>query len=311
MIQPLLSISRILITRVSQRALLAMQLRETQSQPIRRAQNPTASSIQNMGINHCGADIFVPQEFLNRPDIVTVLQQVRRKRVTKRVAPRRLRYPGAPDSLLDRPLQDGFVKVMSASHPPPRVSAEPRSGENILPTPLSWGVGVFSIQRVRQRGPSVFVLQVLLVLPLDLLQVVPQWLPCGCRQHGHDPVRNMQVAEDRPDLFPRQYHRQPPGSSGPDDSLYVAHFFEQDLVIQKQKSIKRLILSGSADAAVGSQTGEEAGNLRLAHLRWVALVMEEDKPLDPADVGFLCFIAVLPGTDGLSDLVEEPGFWCA
>ena len=33
--------------------------------------------------------------------------------------------------------------------------------------------------------------------------------------------------------------------------------------------------------------------------------MEKDKPLDPANIGFLGFIAVLPRTNSLTDLVEQ------
>ena len=36
--------------------------------------------------------------------------------------------------------------------------------------------------------------------------------------------------------------------------------------------------------------------------------MEEDEAFDPADISLLGLIAVLPGTDRLADLVEEPGF---
>ena len=60
--------------------------------------------------------------------------------------------------------------------------------------------------------------------------------------------------------------------------------------------------------AVGSQTGEKAGNLRLAHLCRMALVVEQDKSFDPADIGLLRFIAVLPGTDRRAHLVEQFGF---
>jgi len=40
---------------------------------IRRAMNSLTAAIQDMGIDHRGTDIFVPQEFLNGPDVVAVL----------------------------------------------------------------------------------------------------------------------------------------------------------------------------------------------------------------------------------------------
>ena len=59
------------------------------------------------------------------------------------------------------------------------------------------------------------------------------------------------------------------------------------------------------------ETGEKPGNLRLAHLCRMALVVKEDEPLDPADIRFLCHVAIVPGPDCLADLVEQPWFCCA
>jgi len=38
------------------------------SKPIRRAVDATATTIQNMSVNHCGTYILVGQEFLDRAD---------------------------------------------------------------------------------------------------------------------------------------------------------------------------------------------------------------------------------------------------
>ncbi len=43
-----------------------------------------------MGVNHRGTDISVPQELLNRPDVVSVFQQMCGEGMTQRVAARRL-----------------------------------------------------------------------------------------------------------------------------------------------------------------------------------------------------------------------------
>ncbi len=37
------------------------------------------AGIQNMRVNHGGFSIFVPEEFLDRPDIIALLQQMRRE----------------------------------------------------------------------------------------------------------------------------------------------------------------------------------------------------------------------------------------
>ena len=54
------------------------------------------------------------------------------------------------------------------------------------------------------------------------------------KQRGHDPIRTVKLAENRPDLFPRQYYRQAAGSSSPDDSLHVTDLFVPDGVGAKK-----------------------------------------------------------------------------
>ncbi len=69
-----------------------------------------------------------------------------------------------------------------------------------------------------------------------------------------------------------------------------------------------MVLGRGADTAVGSQAGEKAGNLRLAHLSRMALVVEQDKTLDPTDISVFGFDAVVPRTNRFPYLIEELGF---
>ena len=57
------------------------------------------------------------EQLLNRPDVVTILQQVRRERVAEGVAARRLRDARPADRVLDRALQDGLVEVVPSVLP--------------------------------------------------------------------------------------------------------------------------------------------------------------------------------------------------
>ena len=52
---------------------------------------------------------------------------------------------------------------------------------------------------------------------------------------------------------------------------------------------------------------EELGDFFLAHLRGMTLVVEEDKPFDPVDVGFLGSRTIVPYADRLPDLFEQLG----
>ena len=56
------------------------------SERVRRALHPLSATVQDVGIDHRGPNVLVPKKVLDGSDIVTVAEQVRGKRVAKRVA---------------------------------------------------------------------------------------------------------------------------------------------------------------------------------------------------------------------------------
>ena len=58
---------------------MRIRIRPRDLKTIYRAADTDRPSIQNMGIDHRGSDVFVSQEFLDRSNVVTVFQEVRRK----------------------------------------------------------------------------------------------------------------------------------------------------------------------------------------------------------------------------------------
>jgi len=44
-----------------------------------------AATVQDVSINHRRRHVFVTQQFLNRADVIAILQQVRRERMPKRM----------------------------------------------------------------------------------------------------------------------------------------------------------------------------------------------------------------------------------
>ena len=86
-----------------------------------------------------------------------------------------------------------------------------------------------------------------------------------------------------------------------------SHVHVEHLTIQKEQGAECLILGGGRDLVTHGQRGQECGDLGWAHVGGMPLVMEEDEPPDPVDVGFLGPPTVVPGADGLPDPVEEPG----
>jgi len=61
-----------------------------QLHPVQWTANTAWSTIEDMCVNHSGANILVAKEFLDCPDIITVLDEVSRERVTKGVTTRAL-----------------------------------------------------------------------------------------------------------------------------------------------------------------------------------------------------------------------------
>ena len=74
-----------------------------------------------MSVNHRGLHILVPEKLLHGSNVVSVLQQMGRKRMTEIVARRRLGNVGPTGRVPDRFLNNRFVQVVSMSETRPSV----------------------------------------------------------------------------------------------------------------------------------------------------------------------------------------------
>lgn len=72
-----------------------------------------AGTVEHVGVDHGGADVAVTEKFLNRPDIVTGFQQMRRERVPERVAGNPFGQACFAGSFLDRFLEGGLMNVVT------------------------------------------------------------------------------------------------------------------------------------------------------------------------------------------------------
>ena len=75
--------------------------------------------------------------------------------------------------------------------------------------------------------------------------------------------------------------------------------------VQEQERVERLVLGGRGDAAIDGERGEKPGDLGRAHLRRVALGVEEDIALDPPDVCLFGAATVVAAANSITDAVEE------
>jgi hypothetical protein len=71
-----------------------------------------SSLIEDVGVNHRRAHITVPEQLLDRADVVAGFEQMCRKGMTQRVTRGRSGDPRNLDRLLHRALDDGLVQVM-------------------------------------------------------------------------------------------------------------------------------------------------------------------------------------------------------
>ncbi len=138
-----------------------------------------------MGVDHGRADVLVTQEFLDCSDVVSILQEMRRKGVAQGVGARRLGDTRPANRLFDGPLDRGFVEVV----PPPvaglAVHVPTRRGEDPLPRPFPARVGILPVQPARQDYPAGPFEEIPLVLLPHPLKVSHELVLDRPREQGH------------------------------------------------------------------------------------------------------------------------------
>src|SRR4030095_11132121 len=78
------------------------------------AANGFRTTIQDMGIDHGGLHVLMPEQFLHGPNIVAGFQQLRSERVPKGMAGDVFGDPGQAGRGAYRFLQTAFIQVMAA-----------------------------------------------------------------------------------------------------------------------------------------------------------------------------------------------------
>ena len=73
------------------------------------------ATVEHMGVDHGGFHRSVPQELLDRTNIVALGQQMGGKAVTQGMATRVLGHTRLPQGLFEYPLNRAFVKVVASS----------------------------------------------------------------------------------------------------------------------------------------------------------------------------------------------------
>jgi hypothetical protein len=107
-------------------------------QPVRRAQHAAAAgAIQHVRVDHRRRHIRVTEQLLDRPDVVPVLEKVRREGVPERVASHSLRRAARQRRRSNRTLQTLLVHVMPSPNSAPRIDRQLPGRKQPLPRPLA------------------------------------------------------------------------------------------------------------------------------------------------------------------------------
>ena len=140
--------------------------------------------MQDMGVDHGGLHVSMPEPCLHGPNIVAGFQPLRGERVPKGMAGDVFGDPGHARRGAYRFLQTPCIPVMAARDARAGGSRAAFGGQHLVPAPRTGSVGICALQRVRQRDRAVALRQIcgmaLFHPPQGLLSRGHQ----GLRHHG-------------------------------------------------------------------------------------------------------------------------------
>ena len=141
------------------------------SKDVHRTSYAAPAAVEDVGVNHRGTDIPVTQQLLDRPDVVSVLEQVGGERVTECVAGAMLFDAGQSHCFFHGALKDGFVQMVPTPNSGFGIQIVPMRGKHPLPSPCVVCIRVLSAKRLRQFNVAAAFLQILFKSNLDIFEV--------------------------------------------------------------------------------------------------------------------------------------------
>ena len=155
------------------------------AQGIRWADNAFSSEpVEDVRVDHRGLHVFVSEEFLDGPDVVSGHQQVSGEGVAESVAAHSLVDPCVANGLFYRPMDDRVVQVMAAGLVGPGIGASGAGREHVLPAPVGGGVWVLAVQGGGEMDAAEAIGDVLFVEFANVNEVVPEPVTAGVGEEG-------------------------------------------------------------------------------------------------------------------------------
>ena len=113
---------------------------------IERAFDGEAAALEDVGVDHGGADILVPKKFLYGADVVAVLKEVGGKGMAEGVGADAFLDACFLGGFFDGALEASFVYMVAAFCAGARVDGALGGGEEVLPGKFAVGFRVFFVQ---------------------------------------------------------------------------------------------------------------------------------------------------------------------
>jgi hypothetical protein len=169
-------------------------------------------------------------------------------------------------------------------------------------------------QRGRQHGHSILAPLAVaddqkILRKVDISDPEPQRFqepqPRSVQQSRNEDRRRLQLSEHPLRLVSREHDRKPARPFRTNHMLQVGERLLQDVTVQKDQRVQRLVLGGCRDLLPCRQVSEKVLDLLGAHLFRVAETVKPDEAHDPADVGLFSSATVVANTDGFADAVQQ------
>ena len=153
------------------------------SKEIGRAADAEAAAVKYMRVDHRSRDVPVPQEFLDRANVVAPFEQVRRKRVPQAVRCGRFGNSTPPDSALENTLDRRLMEMIPALNSSFSFKISARCRKDPLPCPFPVGIRILSDQRIRQNNPPSPFAHIFFMQLLNLIEMPPERFLHRLRQY--------------------------------------------------------------------------------------------------------------------------------
>ena len=154
------------------------------------------AAVEDVGVDHGGFDVFVPEEFLDSAYVVAALEEVGGEAVPEGVGGDGFLDACGFGGGADRFLEEAFVEVVAHGFFGEGVDGKGGGGDEVLPDGFAGGVGVFAGEGVGEVNFAEAIAEVGLVDALNGLYLPLEGWDEGIGEYGEAVVLAFAVADD-------------------------------------------------------------------------------------------------------------------